>query len=205
MVNEKLEGLMAKREAMILILDAISRSLVEATEFLAGSPTLGHVLSWQAGLNAKIAEMGMLIREEQTKEALLFLLDDLRSSAETSAETLKESASVVSAGMMVSWEDHLGAWRGKVLEVYPHKVTKKVRNPKAWNDENEHELTRAGTEKDPALYIQIEPLNDESVTALKYLSSVNISYEESATEEVATKDSSAVEDKEESLTTKTKE
>ena len=177
MANSKLVQLRAKREAMELILVSVSRYLSEISYELAGSPTLQHILAWQADINASIAQLQAIIREEATKEEILYLVDELRASAELASKEIAFDMSVVS-GITVSWSDHLGSWRGKVVSVHDNLVKKMVTNFKAPKGTNrEFELTRVGTSRNPMLYIDIESVDSSSEiagTALRALSSVTL-------------------------------
>ena len=183
MADNEIRQLIAKREAMTLILESIARYLAEVTCCLTGTPTMNYVLEWQAAINAKVMELQAVIREEMTKAEILYLIDDLKSSAEASTKEEAgknvELAEGISVGTKVSWLDHLGAWKGRVVSVHMDRVKKTVTNFQTWNDTNrDFEITRVGTDRDPMLYIEIESAEvDGEVVgkALRSLGSVTIS------------------------------
>jgi len=174
-MSDLIDTLYAKREAMEIILLGIAKVLSDSIEYMAGTPTLEFVLQWQAQMNAMVMEVQLIINEEYKKEQLLYLVDDFKSSA--FCEQAIEKASV-QAGVKVSWTDHLGAWKGKVVSIHTEVVKKTVTNFHTFKNENsEFELTRVGTDRNPVLYIEVDSAEKEGEvvgTALRSAGSVTI-------------------------------
>lgn len=134
---ERMKELRDELDALVFILESITRSLNEAPYILSEWDLGENVLQWQMKIKSQIKELKKLMKMEEEHQIMMQLQDNLTRAA---IEKPKK-------GMKVSWKFGTGIGTGVIKSMFTERVTMTIDGA---------EITRNGSEENPALLIEME-------------------------------------------------